>query len=189
MYYIALIIRFLIFLPVWPLCLIGYYKNRDFIDADLRGISVVGGGRNLIKTLLRNKTFRNVFYYRIGDLGRFINLFLHELDSLHIMTKKIGKGLIIVHGDSTYINAKQIGERCYVNQNVTIGVIGDKKPVIGNNVRVATGAIVLGDITIGDNVIIAAGAVVVKSVPDNCMVAGNPAYIKKLNGERVDIKL
>ena len=36
------------------------------------------------------------------------------------------------------------------------------------------------NITIGDNVVIAAGAVVVKNVPDNCMVAGNPAHIKKL---------
>lgn len=105
------------------------------------------------------------------------------------MTPKIGKGLIVVHGDSTFINAKEIGKRCYVNQNVTIGVIGDKKPTIGNNVRIATGAIVLGNITIGNNVIIAAGAVVVKDVPDNCMLAGNPAFIKKRNGERVNIKL
>ena len=95
------------------------------------------------------------------------------------MTPKIGKGLIVVHGDSTFINAKEIGKRCYVNQNVTIG----------NNVRIATGAIVLGNITIGNNVIIAAGAVVVKDVPDNCMLAGNPAFIKKRNGERVNIKL
>ena len=114
---------------------------------------------------------------------------MREQGSLHIMTRKIGKGLIVVHGDSTYINAAEIGERCYVNQNVTIGVIGDKKPIIGNNVRIATGAIVLGGITIGDNVVIAAGAVVVKNVPDNCMVAGNPAYIRRMNGEKVNIKL
>lgn len=155
----------------------------------LKAYLCVGGGKNLILTLLQNKTFRNVFFFRIGVLGRVIKLFMHEQESLHIMTKTIGKGLIVVHGDSTFINAKEIGERCYVNQNVTIGVIGDKKPIIGNNVRVATGAIVLGDISIGDNVVIAAGAVVVKNVPDNCMVAGNPAYIKKLNGRRVNIKL
>lgn len=189
MHYIDVFIRFLFFLPVWPLCLIGYYKNREYIDADLKGISVPGGGKNLILTLLRNKTFRNVFFFRIGRLGKIIKLYLHEQESLHIMTPKIGKGLIVVHGDSTFINAKEIGERCYVNQNVTIGVIGDKKPTIGNNVRIATGAIVLGNITIGNNVIIAAGAVVVKDVPDNCMVAGNPAFIKKRKGERVNIKL
>lgn len=143
----------------------------------------------MIVTLLHNKTFRNVFFFRIGTLGKIVKLYMHELESLHIMTSKIGKGLIVVHGDSTYINAAEIGERCYVNQNVTIGVIGDKKPKIGNNVRIATGAIVLGGITIGNNVVIAAGAVVVKDVPDNCMVAGNPAYIRKLNGEKVNIKL
>ena len=189
MHYIDLLFRFLFFLPVWPLCLIGYYRNREYIDADLKGISVIGGGKNIIKTLLQNKAFRNIFFFRIGKIGEIIKVYMHEQESLHIMTQKIGKGLIVVHGDSTFINAKEIGEKCYVNQNVTIGVIGDKKPTIGNNVRVASGAIVLGDITIGDNVTIAAGAVVVKDVPSNCMVAGNPAYIKKLNGERVNIKL
>lgn len=189
MSYIDLLIRFIFFLPVWPFCLLGYLKHKDYIDADLKGISVKGGGISLITTLLKNKTFRNIFYFRIGFIGRFLKLYLHEQESLHILTPKIGKGFIVVHGDSTYINAQSIGDNCYVNQNVTIGVIGNKKPIIGNNVRIATGAIVLGNITIGDNVVIAAGAVVVKSVPSNCMVAGNPAYIKKINGEKVNIKL
>lgn len=77
----------------------------------------------------------------------------------------------------------------YVNQCVTIGAKGDKRPVIGNNVRVATGAIVIGGVTIGDNVIIGAGAVVVKDVPSNSVVVGNPARIVKQNGKKVDILL
>jgi len=105
------------------------------------------------------------------------------------MSKEIGPGLLVVHGDCTYINAKKIGKDCYINQSVTIGVVGPNAPVIGNNVRVATGAIVLGNIVIGDNVQIGAGAVVVKSVPDNCTVVGNPARIVKKNGQKVDIKL
>lgn len=189
MYYIDLCVRFIFFLPVWPFVYLGYLRNKEYIDADLKGISVCGGYRNLVLTLLRNKTYRNVFYFRVGRLGKLLKLYLHEQQSLHILTKKIGKGLIVVHGDSTYINAEEIGENCYVNQNVTIGVIGNKKPFLGNNVRVATGAIVLGDIKIGNNVVIAAGAVVVRNVPDNCMVAGNPAYIKKLEGRKVNIKL
>ena len=55
MHYIDLFIRFLFFLPIWPLCLIGYYKNSEYIDADLKG-----GAKNLIITLLKNKTFRNL---------------------------------------------------------------------------------------------------------------------------------
>lgn len=43
---------------------------------------------------------------------------------------------------------------------------------------------IIGDIKIGDNVIIGAGSVVVRDVPDNCVVAGNPAkIIKYLNDE------
>jgi serine O-acetyltransferase len=37
----------------------------------------------------------------------------------------------------------------------------------------------LGPVKIGNNVTIGAGAVVVKDIPDNCVVAGNPAKIIK----------
>ena len=97
--------------------------------------------------------------------------------------------MLVVHGDSTYIYAKSIGRNLYVNQCVTIGTVGDKSPIIGDNVRIATGAIVIGGISIGDNSTIGAGAVVVKDVPSNCVVVGNPARIVKQNGTKVDIKL
>ena len=35
---------------------------------------------------------------------------------------------------------------------------------------------------IGNNVIIGTGSIVMKDVPDNCVVVGNPAYILKQNG-------
>tara|TARA_R110001599_G_scaffold11371_1_gene54246 strand:- start:6700 stop:7191 length:492 start_codon:yes stop_codon:yes gene_type:complete len=54
----------------------------------------------------------------------------------------------------------------------------NKKIVIGNNVQVGAGAIVLPGITIGSNVIVGAGSVVTRDIADNCVVAGNPA--KKL---------
>ncbi len=95
----------------------------------------------------------------------------------------------MVHGDATYIYAQSVGKNLYINQCATIGAVGSATPVIGDEVRVATGAIVIGDISIGNNVTIGAGAVVVKSVPDNCVVVGNPARIVKLNGEKVDITL
>jgi len=62
---------------------------------------------------------------------------------------------------------------------VTIGESNGKLPTLGNNVKLYTNCTVLGDITIGDNVIVGAGAVVVKSIPDNCVVVGNPARIIK----------
>lgn len=187
---IALIVKILLYSPLLPFMLQAYNKNKEVIDADLLRIRPKGGGVSLIISILNVKNFRNLFYFRIGKQGDFFNYFLPEQDNLHFFNDaKIGKGLLVVHGDSTFINPESMGEYCYINQNVTIGVVGDKRPRIGNNVRIATGAIVLGDIVIGDNVTIAAGAVVVKNVPNNAMVAGNPAVIKKLNGKKVDIKL
>jgi hypothetical protein len=49
--------------------------------------------------------------------------------------------------------------------------------VIGNNVYIGMNAIILKGISIGNNVIIGAGSVITQDVPDNCVVAGNPAKI------------
>ena len=50
---------------------------------------------------------------------------------------------------------------------------------IGNNVWIASGAIILPGVNIGDNSVVAAGAVVTRDVPDNVVVAGVPAKIIK----------
>lgn len=46
---------------------------------------------------------------------------------------------------------------------------------IGNDVFIGNGAIILPGTRIGNNVIIGAGAVVASDVPDNSVMAGNPA--------------
>lgn len=48
---------------------------------------------------------------------------------------------------------------------------------IGDNVYIGAGAIIMNPVKIGSNVIIGAGSVVIKDIPDNCIVAGNPAKI------------
>ncbi len=81
-------------------------------------------------------------------------------------------------------NGVKFGNQCQVYSNVVIGSKathgqGGKNPVIGDRVIIGAGAIILGDIKIGNNALIAAGAVVLNDVPENVMVAGNPAAIKK----------
>lgn len=54
------------------------------------------------------------------------------------------------------------------------------KPVgIGNDVWIGARAIILPGVKIGNRVIVAAGSVVTGDVPDNSIVAGNPAKVIK----------
>ena len=90
----------------------------------------------------------------------------------------------------------EIGDNCMFGPNVQLytaehplqaakrnsGMESGKRIIIGNNVWIGGGAIVLPGVTLGDNVVVAAGAVVTKSFPENCVIAGNPArIIKELN--------
>ena len=78
---------------------------------------------------------------------------------------KIGKGLFIDHGSGVVIGETSI--------------IGD------NGVMVGAGAKLLGAFTVGDNAKIAAGAVVLRDVPADSTAVGIPARIVKKEGVRV----
>ena len=60
------------------------------------------------------------------------------------------------------------------------------KTVIGTHCFIGCGSIIMPNITIGNHVIVAAGSVVTKDLPDNCIVAGNPAKIIKTDIETID---
>lgn len=71
----------------------------------------------------------------------------------------------------------EIGERCHIGQNVTLG--GSTKdelvPVLGNDVYIGAGAKILGGIYLGNNAVIGANAVVIKDVPEKSTAVGVPA--------------
>lgn len=55
----------------------------------------------------------------------------------------------------------------------------DKPTIVGNDVWIGHGAIVIGGVKIGDGAIVAAGSVVTHDVPECTVVGGNPARIIK----------
>lgn len=55
----------------------------------------------------------------------------------------------------------------------------DEPTVVGNDVWIGHGAIILGGVKIGDGAVIAAGSVVTKDVPAMTIVGGNPAQVIK----------
>lgn len=86
----------------------------------------------------------------------------------------IGKGAIIYY-NSIVTHDVTIGEFCEISPDVKL--LG--RCTIGDFVRIGAGSIVFPDVAIGSKVVIAAGAVVRNNIPDNVMVAGVPAKIKK----------
>lgn len=53
--------------------------------------------------------------------------------------------------------------------------------IIGNQVWIGGGAILLPGVTIGDNVVIGAGSVVTGDIPDNVIAYGNPCRVVRPN--------
>lgn len=102
----------------------------------------------------------------------------------------IGRRLVIDHGTGVVIGeTTEIGDDVLIYQGVTLGGTGKdtgkRHPTIGNNVMISAGAKVLGPFKIGDNSRIAAGAVVLDEVPPNSTVVGVPARVVRQDGKKV----
>lgn len=183
-------------LLVWHLKLYRSSSSRELINGDIDlwqnklGTKITDYKRALIFLLLNYRPFRSLFYLRIKRNKRFLTFLFPQYKGLiiHKDTLIAGGGLFLYHPYSTIINAKSIGKNCVVRHLTTIGNNGlddNAKPVLGDNVEIGAHAVIIGPVIIGNNVTIGAGAVVTKDVPDNCVVAGNPARIIKRDGRPV----
>lgn len=95
-------------------------------------------------------------------------------------------GLTIYHASSIIVNKNaKIGKNCKLHGMNCIGNSGisDDCPLIGDNVDISIGSIIIGDVNIASNTIIGANSVVNKSIfEENCIFAGSPAkFIKRIN--------
>lgn len=131
-------------------------------------------------------------------------IFRHKSDSetyiayLRNLGMRIGERVTCFEANKTFIDETrpfliEIGDDVQITRGVTIlthgydwsvlkgvwcEVLGSAGRVkIGNNVFIGMNTMILKGVTIGNNVVIGAESLVTKDVPDNVVVAGNPARV------------
>jgi sugar O-acyltransferase (sialic acid O-acetyltransferase NeuD family) len=161
-------------------------KNEELVKDFFKNVS------NKFTLGIGNPTLRKKLAEKFFNLGGEFSSTICINSHIGHFGNKIGMGCNIMTG-TIITNDVIIGNGVLINLNCTIGhdcVIGDFVEIspsvsvsgnctIGAFTTIGTNATILPKVTIGKNVIVAAGAVVTKDVPDNCMVAGIPAVIKK----------
>lgn len=173
-------------------------------DKKALGIKPMGFGQEIINLFSPNpiwkfqKTLRKVEYYNNCKNSGIFKIYLYFLRfrlknisiklGFTIPPNVFGPGLAIVHYGTIIVNSgAKIGANCRLHACVNIGASGGGSlaPLIGNNVYIAPGAKIYGDITIANNIAIGANAVVNKSFDEEgIFIAGNPATKIK----EIDIK-
>lgn len=172
---------------------------EEYITADAKanGVKLFG-----IKNKLKNR-FNPIWQFLVA-LRRYeytrnhckrniltMLIFLLRWKRYHRLSVKLGfsippnvcnRGLSLPHYGNIVINpACKIRKNCRIHVGVNMGANGGSNgaPDIGDNVYIAPGAKLYGNISIGSNCFIAANSVVNRDFNDNSVIAGMPAILKK----------
>ncbi len=144
-----------------------------------------------VKAIRMHRRAHFFYKHKMFFLARLISQHAARVTGIEIHPgATIGRRLVIDHGHGVVIGeTAEIGDDVLIYQGVTLGGTGKdtgkRHPTIGNNVMISSGAKVLGPFKVGDNSRIAAGAVVLEEVPENSTVVGVPARVVKIGGVKV----
>ncbi len=120
----------------------------------------------------KNKKIKSIIYaFYANRIASKYNLELYG---------KFGENLRIWHGNIIINGDAILGNNCNLHGNNCIGEKNGKSPIIGNNVDIGYGTVIIGDISIANNIVIGANSLVNKSFnEEGVIIAGCPAKIIK----------
>ena len=164
-------------------------RLRDLVAADLYRYAGTTGAGAFWSAWFHEPVFRYLALLRAcqsfsGPLRTLVALWLGRVGriygiSIPIQTR-IGPGFYIGHYGGIVVNPETvIGRNCNISHGVTIGQTnrGARQgvPVIGDDVYMGPGSVIIGRIRIGNRVAIGANAVVTTDAEDDAVMAGSPA--------------
>ena len=173
-----------------------YFQRGDYMGmrSDIKTLRAKDpAARHILDILLTHQGLHAVWWYRVAHfmweirlklIARLISNIARFLTGVEIHpAAQIGKDFVIDHGAGVVIGETTIiGDNVLIYHQVTLGGTGNdsgkkRHPSLCDNVMVAAGAKILGDIKIGYNAKVGANAVVLKDVPPYATAVGMPARI------------
>lgn len=171
----------------------------------LRNKIKIKGENNIIK--LKNRNNLKIVNSRIYIKGNNNKLIIkNNVIIRNSIIEIIGNNCTIIIGNNCmighdcYLSAKEenitlsIDDNCGLSRNVKV-MTSDGHPIfqndkrineakdiiISNNVWIGDNVTILKNVNIGSNSVLGINSLVTKNVPNNCVVAGNPARVIKEN--------
>lgn len=177
------------------------YSLSELIKSDLYRYCGKFDLKSFCSTYFKNPAFRFTVWLRICYIirkNRFRKLLLLPFTRIfynHYKYKygydipysiSIGPGLLIFHFGGIVFNPSSCGKNMTLSHCTTVGmtIINGEKyfPVIKDNVYLAPGSKVIGNLTIESNCAIGTNAVVTKSTNENDVLVGIPAKVISSKG-------
>ena len=168
--------------------LLAAYQRRDPAARSALEIFFLYPG---FKAIRRHRRANWFYRHNMKFIARYISQRTVRKTGIEIHpAAKLGRRLVIDHGTGVVIGeTAEIGDDVLIYQGVTLGGTGKdtgkRHPTIGNGVMISSGAKVLGPFKVGDNARIASGAVVLEEVPADSTVVGVPARVVKRAGLKI----
>ncbi len=163
----------------------------NIITEDLLRYTSESSFKSILRTLRKNESFNFSFWFRlcsyenkwIRKLARKIYKNKCKKYNIYLPVEtRIEGGLYIGHVSvgGICINPNTIiGKNFTLSHQVTIGSNKQNPAIIGDNVYIAPHVCIVENVIIGNNIKIGAGAVVIHDIPDNVTAVGVPARVVK----------